>query len=148
MLFQLPSHVFVVKVPVTFVKENRIFLNCDRRFLFVSCHFFYLFIREPIEQNIQSNAIWMWLRIFFFSFFPSLRLREFPCEQNSLPTMESLMKNARHICIDFTQTQENEWAFGSTQGLTKKNKQVWMWLLTEELYGNLHNPYFVINTLQ
>ena len=53
----------------------------DRKFPFVSCHFvFDLFIREAIEQNIQSNAIpTSFLNNFFF--FPSLPLREFPCEQ-------------------------------------------------------------------
>ena len=48
-LSKLPSHVFAMKVLVTFVKDNRIFLNCDRRFLFVSCNFFDMSITEVIE---------------------------------------------------------------------------------------------------
>ena len=52
-LSQLQSLVFAVKVLVTFVKDNSISLNCNKKFLFASCHFvFYLFIREAIEQNI------------------------------------------------------------------------------------------------
>ena len=51
-------HVFAVKVLVIFVKDKWMFLNCGRKFLFVSCYFvFDLFLREAIEQNIQSNAV-------------------------------------------------------------------------------------------
>ena len=58
------------KSPCYFCKDNRIFLNWDRKFLIVSCHFvFDLFIREAIKQNINSNVIQTGLGIFlFFSF--------------------------------------------------------------------------------
>ena len=75
-------HFFGVKVQVTFVKDNRMFLNCDRKFLFVSCHFvFDFFTREAINkifnQLERDCAI-------IVSFFPSLPLPEFPFEQKFL----------------------------------------------------------------
>ena len=90
---QLPSHVFVVKVLVTFVKDSIIYLNCDGKFLFVSSPFvFDLIIWEAIQQNIQSNAIRAWFHNIFF-FFPSLPLRKKNlCK--GLRTTQSLTENA------------------------------------------------------
>ena len=90
-LSQLPSHIFVEKVLVS--PNNRIYLNWDRKFLFVSSHFvFDLFIWEAIEQNIQSNAIRTWLRNIFF-FFPSLPLRKKNLRKG-LRTTQNLTQNA------------------------------------------------------
>ena len=68
----LPKHFFsrlCSKSPCCFCKDNRIFLNWDRKFLIVSCHFvFDLSIREAIKQNINSNVIQTGLRIFLIFF--------------------------------------------------------------------------------
>ena len=77
-------HVFAVKVVVTFVKDNRIFLNCEKIILFITCHFvFDLSIRDAIEQYSQLNAVQMCLgSIFLFFSFSSVTL--FSCEKKSL----------------------------------------------------------------
>ena len=87
-----------------FVKDSWIFLNWDRKFFIVSCHcVFDLFLREVIEQNIQPNAIRMWLHN-FFKFFPlsfltwvSLRAKFFARNKilhKGWRTRQSLTENA------------------------------------------------------
>ena len=86
-----------MKVFGSFVKDSRIFLNCNWKFLFINSNFvFDLFIREAIEQNIQS-------RINFFCFFfssltwVSLRAKIFPRKKTllkCLQTTQRLTENA------------------------------------------------------
>ena len=93
-----------MKVLATFVKDSRIFLNCNRKFLFINSNFvFDLFIREAIEQNIQSHTVRTWERINFFFFFfssltwVSLRAKIFPRKKTLLKclrTTQSLTENA------------------------------------------------------
>ena len=68
--------------------------------------------------------------IFFLLFFSSLPLREFPSEHKFLLARKIYAKaqkrynvlretqSSGHICVELTQMEENEWTFGSTQGLT------------------------------